>query len=413
MNRFRKEGYAYSSPIAGYIVTEDGKTYDAWRRDDDLNKIIREGAQKLWDTRNASAVADFFNASGMPVGPYCRRKKWDGAMVLRFYKNPLLSGRPGRGFKHTIKHHESGRRISVRRPGGPTLLNFPHLAHLDPVEQDDLIALLKAKNGRNARKKEEGTDPLLNVPRKRTRFPGQHAKCWYCGQEFRWGLNGAKRCLTCDGALNWTCWNAVCLRGALVAKRIVEAVTAELFNLDGFDAQYAELVEIAVENGSRGLTSRWATVELNEAKLRREQANVKDAIAAYGPSALVKEKLDELAQLELANARERWQLEALRARRLVVPQSTVELRELLLEEFKGLAIDSPEFGDLLRKLVPEFHVYNVRLCDDGHLVPRARVKLDLGGSIADSEHVAGLNELLSRTLTIDLFDRPPQRERIS
>jgi hypothetical protein len=40
------------------------------------------------------------------------------------------------------------------------------------------------------------------------------------------------------------------------------------------------------------------------------------------------------------------------------------------------------------------------------------VKLDLAGSVPDAEHVPGLKELLTRVATLDLFDRPPQRERI-
>jgi site-specific DNA recombinase len=56
-------------------------------------------------------------------------------------------------------------------------------------------------------------------------------------------------------------------------------------------------------------------------------------------------------------------------------------------------------------------VYTVRLCDGGHPESRARVKLNLGGSIRDIQRVPGLESLLSRELTLDLFD-PPQRERI-
>ena len=109
---------------------------------------------------------------------------------------------------------------------------------------------------------------------------------------------------------------------------------------------------------------------------------------------------------------ERHQLEALRSRELCLPRSVEDLRGLLFDEFRRLAIDSPEFGDLLRQIVPEFHVYAVRLCDGGHLLPRARIKLDLAGHVADAERVPGLKTHLSRVLTIDLFEKPPQRERI-
>jgi hypothetical protein len=78
---------------------------------------------------------------------------------------------------------------------------------------------------------------------------------------------------------------------------------------------------------------------------------------------------------------------------------------------RGLATDSPEFGTLLRKLVPDFHVHLVQRCNGGHLVPRAKIKLDLSGIAPDLQHVPNLMELLTREMTVDLF-QPTQRERI-
>jgi site-specific DNA recombinase len=66
----------------------------------------------------------------------------------------------------------------------------------------------------------------------------------------------------------------------------------------------------------------------------------------------------------------------------------------------------------MRQLAPQFHVYLVRLCDGGHLLPRARVTLVLGGDVPEVGCVPGLRELLTMDVTLDLFDRPPQRERI-
>lgn len=81
------------------------------------------------------------------------------------------------------------------------------------------------------------------------------------------------------------------------------------------------------------------------------------------------------------------------------------------EKFQGLAHESPEFGNSLRLVVPQFHVYLVRLCDGGLLLPRARVTLNLGGIVPDTTHVPEIETLLTRVMTLDLF-KPPQRERI-
>ena len=108
-------------------------------------------------------------------------------MVRHFFANTLLKGAPRRGTRHSIKHHETGRRVSVRNPDGPIYRSEPHLAQLDEVEFDTLNELLRAKNANNGRKPVNGQDPRHFVPRKRTRFPGQHSRCWYCGHQHVWG----------------------------------------------------------------------------------------------------------------------------------------------------------------------------------------------------------------------------------
>jgi hypothetical protein len=123
------------------------------------------------------------------------------------------------------------------------------------------------------------------------------------------------------------------------------------------------------------------------------------------------EKIAELDQREKHLAWERQRLESARTETIELPDSVTDLRALLEEQFRELALGSPEFGDLMRQLVPEFIVYTVRLCDGGHPEARAKLKLNLGGSITDIQRVPGLESLLTRELTLDLFD-PPQRARI-
>ena len=108
---------------------------------------------------------------------------------------------------------------------------------------------------------------------------------------------------------------------------------------------------------------------------------------------------------------ERQKLERLTHRELVLPKMVAEVRRMLDEKFQQLAVESPEFGDLMRQLVPEFYVYLVRLVDGGHPQPRAKVKLNLSGFVPDIQHVTGLTNLLTRELTLDLFE-PPERALI-
>ena len=249
------------------------------------------------------------------------------------------------------------------------------------------------------------------MPRKRTRFPGQHAVCWYCGRQAVWGGNGMTDNLMCNGSRQWRCWDSIGFPGAAAGAAVAAAVDAELARLDGFDAQFREMVELAVREGGAGLARERAELARDEEAGAREEANVMAAIAAYGPRPMLEQKLKDLEAGARDRARRRGALQAREDRAPKLPGSGAELRSLFDEKFRGLAHDSPEFGDLLRLIVPEFHVYLVRLCDGGHLLPRARIALNLAGIVPDARHAPGFVRMLTRVLTVDLFE-PPQRERV-
>lgn len=410
-NRFLKGQGVTPFEIFGYDKPPDAKTYDDWQKHSVSEPIYAEWLRLLKETLNCSLVANWINKEGVLPGKHCRRKTWNGPMVRRLTRNPLLKGMPGRGFKHTVKHHETGRRVSVKNPEGPNLLEYQHLAFWPPDEFDALNAALDAKNAHFQRKPVNGADPLWRVPRKRTRFPGQYARCAYCGWHYVWGGNGLTGNLMCSHAREWRCWNSVGFSGLLAAQKIVEAITVELYCLEGFDSQFRDLVREAGQPADAALAQRWELLLRSEESQKLKKANLAASMAAYGPMPLIEEGLAEIKTTEQKLARERRELESLKNRTLQLPASVTELRNLLEEKFGKIAIDSPEFGDLLRHLVPEFYVQLVRLCDGGHLLPQARIKLDLGGSIPDLKQAPGFNRMLTRELTLDLFE-PPQRERI-
>lgn len=426
MNRFLKLGGAPARPVAGYIVPPGVKNYGGWCKDAKATPVIAEGLRVLRNTQSYSAVADFFNTvkydggTGFPSGPYCRRRlhdgsvrktpKWDGRMVRRFFNNRILGGAPGRGFKHTVKHHETGRRIAVPNPKGPQFIECPHLAHVDLDELDAVGALLKQKNASMGRKKVNGVDPLFLVSRKDSRFPAPNSTCWYCGRHHVWGGNGMIHHLMCAGTRDWTCWCGVGFDGPLAVTRVMGAITAELYRLEEFDEQFRRLVQQA--QGNRGdLEQRWRQLHVKEEALAQKQSNAKEAMAKFGAKPLVQQLMSEVDIEEATLGVERRELEAFAKRRIDVPASVAQLRSILEEQFVKVAEDSREFNNFLRRLVPAFHVYLVRLCDGGHLLPRARITLSLDGIVADAQHVPGLTPLLRRELTINLFD-PPQRETI-
>ena len=215
----------------------------------------------------------------------------------------------------------------------------------------------------------------------------------------------------CNGARQWRCWNSIGFSGSAATTKVVQAISAELDVLDGIDDQYRELVEQARRASGTNPAQVSTALIKDEKELARKKENLIAAITDFGAKPEFREKLAELEAHEHELARRRRKLERLREQGLKLPASVQELRRMFEEKFHALAHESPEFGDLLRLVVPQFHVYLVRLCDGGHLLPRARVVLNLGGMVPDTTQVPEIETMLTRVLTLDLF-KTPQRVRI-
>lgn len=197
--------------------------------------------------------------------------------------------------------------------------------------------------------------------------------------------------------------------GQLAVARVTEAISRELHALGGFAEQYHELVVTAGQNDPADVAGRREKLEAEERAIARRQANLQEAVAEFGLLPWVKEKVNELKVAEAQANAERRALERLAGKKLVLPSTTDELRSLFEQAFAELAHDSFEFGMLLQKIVVDFRVYLVRLCDGGGLLPRAKIKLALDGIVPDARQVPGLSGLLYREATLDLF-QPAQRE---
>ncbi|MAX39414.1 MAG: hypothetical protein CME33_22980, partial [Gimesia sp.] len=396
MNRFEKYGGATPCPIAGYIKPDNAKSYSDWFKEEDAAVFIREGLQILKRTLNGEAVAKYFNENGFSPGRYCRKDKWDGRMVLRFYRNSILKGFPQRGEKHSIKHHETGRRISVRNPNGPRYREEPHLAFFSPDEIDPVLEAIVEKNAHFKRKKNQnGTDSRHRVPKKRTRAFGQHATCFYCGCHYVWGGNGITDNLMCSNSREWHCWNSVGFNGPKVAQNLLEVTLKTLSSLDGIDAQYQEILQQAQAGGPEKLLARENQLNREEEGIARERDKLKKLIKEMDDidGDFLSEMLSDLKGREKQLLLDRRALVYARSRQLNLPKSTLELKGILQQHLEDVDIHSHEFGDLIRELAPEIHVYLVRLIDGGHLLPRARIRLNLAGSIPDAAASPELQQL--------------------
>ena len=219
--------------------------------------------------------------------------------------------------------------------------------------------------------------------------------------------------LMCSNSREWHCWNSVGFNGPNAARKMLGVILEALSSLEGIDSQYQEILLQAQSGGPEKLRIREKQLNRVEEEIEREGEKIKrlfrevenfDADLLYELSSELTEKKKKLSQDRVA-------FELAKNRQLNLPQSTLEIKEILLHHLEDIDIHSHEFGDLIRELVPEIHVYLVRLIDGGHLLPRAKIRLNLAGSIPDAASIPELQQILSREMTLDLFE-PPQRELI-
>jgi hypothetical protein len=409
MNRFKREGKVSKRPIAGYEVPVGAKTYTEWTKVDALTPIIQDAFTFMLAKKNWSALAEWLNERNFPVSKYAKRKVYKGASARRYITNTLLKGMPRRGYMHSIKVGANGARKSVKNPDGPTYYSAPHLAHVTPEVFDELQAVMNEQNeGKGPPVTEH---PLKGVSRKRSRFPGRCARCWYCGSELVWGGNGIPGHLMCNGARNRTCWSSMGFSAAIATNAVLKVLKDELFGLAAFEVQFSALIAQAATSVRSADDALAAKLDADARALARERENILAAIRQAGPHEMLNEDLDRIKKQEAQLARDRQKLDLARETAPDVPATTAGLKAEFDKAFQGLAKDSYDFADTLRNLVMEFHVFLVRLVDGGHPLPRARVVLALDGIVPDLARIPEMAGFLRRELIIDLFE-PPQRARI-
>jgi DNA invertase Pin-like site-specific DNA recombinase len=406
MNRFKKGIGATSREIAGYVKPPGAKTFSDWMKVDEATPIIQEGLKKLRDTLNCSLVGDWFNAQNFATGKYSRAKVWDGTSVRRFYKNTLLIGLVGRGFRHTVKHNETGRRISVKNPNGPTIIEVPHLAHVERSEFEELNRLLDAQNKRLGRKPVKGNDPLQGRPRKRTRFPGQQLVCGICGRTLVYGGHGLADHLVCQGSRDYKCWNTVGVNGPLAAQKLTAAVMTGIQQIPDFEPALREMLQQELDEFGVGRERRLHELEHLIDVNGRDTANIVKALRELGTSPTL---LNELQRLEEELANLSRDLDCLKNAPRIVPElpSINLLRKLARDRVAELVQNSVEAAAAIRKLIPKIIVFPVRLCDGGHIYQRAKFTLNLSPLLQIDK--ALVVQSLQHELVVDLFDGP-QRE---
>lgn len=366
---------------------------------------IFERLERDW---SYSEVADWLNNNNVPLGKWCRSKKWTGAMVRRIVFSPILKGVREHNRKVAKRVNKTGRRKSVNAPAEELLeRDCPHLAFIEPARYDRLITILREKNAHYAVGRRLKVDPRLGRPKKKTIWPGQHVTCGVCGRPFVYGGHGRTKYLMCSGARSYQCWNGATFDAVAAAKKMATAIFDTIAALPDFDPAFVELVR---QQSSLLEDSRHTEIQELERKLLkndRELDNLFASLKDLGGSPRLNE---EIKSMEAEKKRTEYKLQELRSlpTTAIVLPSAKEIILLGRQAFQELAHESHEFAKLMKKLIPTIIVKPVRCIDQANVHLRANFELSLAKLIPDRRVMDAVEPLLRRELVVDLFD-PPQR----
>jgi len=295
-NRFAQGGVIQCLPY-GVIKPPGAKHSSELRKDPDAEPVVEEVFALLEKGASFGEAADWLNENRTPMGLYARSSRWTGPMVAAFVRNPILKGVRVRNRKVTRRENATGKRKSIAAPPSELLTDdCPQLVFVQPERYDALMRKLDADNAHYRRKGcDGGTDPRKGVPKKRTRWPGQHLHCGVCGRLMCYGGHGQKDRLLCSGAYKYQCWNAVTVDGPAAAAKLIDAVHRAVESLLGYDTELMTRVEEELRVADGGRAVRVAERRRRREQLAREAGNLTAAIRAAGVSPIL---LAELRRIE-------------------------------------------------------------------------------------------------------------------
>lgn len=407
-NRFT-EGRVFPCEIYGYIKPHAHATDDEVSKEPSAQPIYEEIFERLESGQNYRQVADWLNESNVATGPYCRSNNWTGAMVKRIVFNPILKGQRVRNRRVTVRVNGTGRPRTVPAPEGQQLTrDVSHLAFIEPSRYDRVIRMLTERNAKYRRSEEVRNDPRAGVPRRCTRWPGQHIRCGVCGRLFVFGGHGKRERLMCNGAREYKCWNGMTVSGPDVARAVAEQVHQRILELPEFDSEwvaaYEEERSQSIEANSRQLRS--LKTELSEAKRRRE--NLLELLNRLGVS---DSTVEDIRRCETTMSRINDEISLVEASQSDAPEvpTMAEINLVANEVFNTLAIGSEEFAQLMRGVVDDFFVLPFRLADGGHVQPKVMFTANLGAFLGQGYEVP----LLDWTGVVDLTTSPKRVQHLA
>ena len=389
------------------ILRPEGVENDAdLVKDPAAQEIYDEIFRLLENGGSYSEVADWLNGKGVPTSTHARSKKWTCALVSGLIHNPFIAGKRVRNRKVSKRINKTGKHRCVLADPAMTLFReVPHLAFIERERWVRLVKKLDQKNAPFRRKGKCGVDSRKGVPKKRTRWPGQHVTCGICGRCYVHGGHGQKDYMMCSGAKAYQCWNSISFHAPKAAAKMISAILTQIENLPDFtEAMEIQLKEAFLVSQCK-MEKTCQELEKQKDDLQRKLKNITHTIEEFGGSRELHNQILELEK-QIDNVQEK--LENEKNRPVVswqIPKVS-EIRDKIRSSFIKLTSDSPELGRILHDLLPKIEVIPCQMVNGGKPVLRATLVLDLACFFSDKRALEGMDGILRREIKVDLFDLP-------
>ena len=398
-NRFSNGGIVMCLQY-GYIKPHPGASDEEVQKDPEAVAIYEKWISMLEDGATYAEVARWLESENVPTGQYCTTEKWSGAMVKRLTYNPILKGERLRN-KRMVDRGHNGRPKCIDAPPEELLVRMvPHLAFVEPDRWDRLIRQLDERNRKYQRSAERCNDPRAGIPKRQTRWPGQHLRCGVCGRLYVHGGHGKKERMMCNGAREYSCWNSMTVDAAEVANAVAGDIRELVRSLPSFDEAWVAEYESQRLTMLKTQNSELKRVKAELAKEERSVDNLIGALAELGSSPSVLEKI-RAGESKVQLLKDRvHQLEKASSETIALP-SLEEIVAVSDKSFEDVAIADQNFGRMMKSVVDEFFVLPYRLADGGHVQPKIAYRACLA-SLVDHPDL----ELLQFDRVVDLTKKP-------
>lgn len=411
-SRFAQGGVVQSLPY-GYLKPHAHASDSECSKLPEAESVYDEIFRRLEEGQTFAQVADWLNKQGIPTGPACRAQTWNGSLLATVVRNPILKGLRQRNRRVTKRVNKTGKRKTEPAPADMLLeRQVPHLAFIEPERYDRVIRLLAQRGEKYRRADGVRNDPRAGIPKKQTRWPGQQLRCGVCGRLYVWGGHGRKDRLMCNGAREHKCWNAMTVDGPTAARAIADEIRTKIELLPDFDNAWLHQLQEATAALSGVNDRKMQELQTALSCVSREVANLVEFICTgQGKSESVAARLKEAERRQTEIQDAMVALGRQRPQAVNLPPME-ELRQIARESFANLAVESREFGELMRKVVDNLYVLPFQLIGGGHPQPMCTFKLNLATLLANTNpEVLRQIQFLNMSCVVNLTTAP-QYEQI-